>query len=538
MTWHAWLSELRARTALGILGIVAVAISVAACGERTPNDEGTSGANKDNNASYPFEVTGVPDRYVIEAADRGGTKQDWDYEMGSDTPLTVVKAGGQVIIGSVITWEPMESELRWASRSGDPDPVAFTLPDGRPAAFGEGQVGAWNDLVVEVGKTEALRIAADDISRDELEKWATRFQSDGDRAKAPTVSDLPDGAEVVGSVQPDLLIALRAEVYRHVSSVPGPKSGYSIGWVDHQIQAQNASLDSLAVMVLPGSAGDIDALKMGLASGNNADGPVITSLSINKNPDLEGVFIDGSAQFGSGQRSVVTTGERGALVVVTAYGENPPSESELVAIATSVKPITADDWAKFQEEIFGGPRLVPDKGEQEITRGRQGDVEWLLQTITHKQPEGVERQTGPDTHGPLGPTTVAVNECLKLSNRKRACATPSGGGTNGSFYIWNKANSQDFDTVDLPAFALITTPIADATKLRLRIGDDTTEADLHVVPEGDWNNAKAAVVFMDLSAGSVIPTCVDDVPTPPEGLHVARIDLLDVNGEVLGCLGM
>lgn len=507
---------MRVRSLVGVVTVGAVVL--AACGD--PGQQGTPEPSAGEQA-HPFAVGEVAAHYELSVAGRGTDDQDWDAEMGADVPYVVVDVDGRTVVASVVPWEPMESSLQWASGSGDPEPETFVLEDGRPAAFGEGTDGGWSDLVIEVGPTEALRIATENGTRDELVQMASHIDSDGNAATAPVVDDPPAGWQVLGSVQPDALAALRAQVFRRSNSMPGPPSGYGIGWLDQRLPEQNSSLSSLAVMVLPGDAAALEALAAPRPRYGGTETPV--RLEVEGRP---AVLFDGEARFGSGLRSLVTNSETGALVVVTAYGEGLPTEQELATLAGSVRPIDEREWEEFEVEVSGGADLVADRGETELARGEADGVEWLLQTSTFQPPPGAPEQSG-----------VRVDECLKLSNRQRSCPNPSGGGNSGSVFLWT-SQADSFDDIGLPEYLMITTSLPDARRMRVSVGDTVAEADVHAVPGGSADSVGAGVAFIDLPELTLVATCLPDPPPAPEGMGTFRVDLLDSTGATIGCVGL
>jgi hypothetical protein len=503
-----------------LVGMVTVGVLVlVACGD--PGQQGTPEPSAGDEA-HPFAVGEVAEHYELSVAGRGTYDQDWSSEMGADEPYVVIDVDGRTVAASVVPWEPMESSLQWASASGDREPETFVLDDGRPAAYGEGTDGGWSDLVIEVGPTEALRIATENGTREELVEMARHIDSDGDAAAAPTVDDPPTGWQVLGNVQPDALVALRSQVYPRATAAPGPPSAFSVGWLDQRLPEQNSSLSSLAVMVLPGEAADLEALAAPRPTYGGADVP--SRMEVDGRP---AVLFDGQAQFGGGLRSLVTNSETGALVVVTAYGEGLPTEQELVALAGSVRSIGEREWEEFEVEVFGGADLVADRGETELVRGEADGVEWLLQTSTFQPPPGTPEQSG-----------VRVDECLKLSNRQWSCPSPRGGGADGSVFLWS-SQEESFADIGLPEYLMVTTRVPDARRMRVTIGDTVVEADVEPVPGGSADTIGAGVAFVDLPEQTMLfpTTCLPAPPPAPDGMGPFRIDLLDGAGTTIGCVG-
>jgi hypothetical protein len=513
------------RSMVWVLGAGVVALGACGEGERRAQPDPAP-------VAHPFAVGQVPAHYQLVVAGRGTDQQQWSAEMGADEPYVAVDADGRIVVASIVPWEPMESSLEWASASGDVEPETFVLDDGRPAAYGEGTDGGWDDLVIEVGPTEALRVATEDAPREELVGLADHITTDGDASAAPEVEGEPESWRVLGSVEPDAVMALRAEVHPRSNAVPGPPSGYSVGWLDERPPMSNSGISSLTAMVLPGDAADLEALAVRPPRFGPSTPP--SRVEVAGRPAL---LFDGTAQFGGGLRSIVTNDESGALVVVAAYGEALPSQRELVAIAGSVRPIDEAEWTQFEIDTFGGSSLVADRGETELARGKEGDVEWLLQTSTHQVPSGAMGPNGDGTLGPLGPTSVQVDECLKLSIRQRACPLPSGGGSDGSVYLWT-SSAPDFDGLGLSEFVMITTSRADARRMRVTVGGEVAEADVHPVPDGAVDNAGAGVVFIDIPDQMTLPICNPSPPPAPDGMELARVELLDGAGRPIGCVGM
>jgi hypothetical protein len=480
------------------------------------------------------DADAVPSDYRLVAVGRGTDDPTWDDEMGSDETLTVVDVDGREVHASVVAWEPMESELKWASRSGDTSPEVFALEDGRPAAYGEGTDGAWDDLVIEVGDTEALMIAAQDATKDELVGFAEHIVTDGDRTVAPVVQDAPDGWQVRGSIGIDAAVAMRAESYGRSNEVPGPASSYAMSWVDTLPVEHEGPAGSLSVMIIPGASADLAALATVRRSWEPVDEPVPVEAD-----DRAGVIVSSTAQFGGGVVTLFLESGTGALVVVTATGTRVPTNDELLALGASVHQVDDAEWDAARTAAFGGAELVADEGETEIARGEADGIEWLLQTRSSARPEGAVGSTGPETIGPLPPVAVQVDDCLKLSTRQRACASSSIAGSSGWISVWNDTLPSAAD-VDFPDFTVVATSNTAAGTARIRAGSTTIDGALSEVPGGDWEQARAGVIFGSPPAGTAIPTCNPDPPEPPPGSAIVayRIDLLDAAGTVVGCVGL
>lgn len=483
--------------------------------------------------AYPFAVGYVPDGYRLSAIGRGNDVAEWDDEMGSDEPFTVLDVDGDSVVARVVPWEPVEGELRWASTSGDTSPELFVLDDGRNAAFGQGQSStygsgstAWNDVVVEVEPGVALHVAGDAMTRDVLVEVAEAIDPAIERTAAPVVSNVADSWRVLGSVQPDGVVAMAADVRPRTSAVPGPDSAYSIGFDRALAAGSDGGLtDTLAVMTLPGDSIDLAAL----SAPRFAGGEVITPLAVDVD-GRPGFVSESYGRFGGSVRSLVTTGDDGALIVVASSGGSFVDPADLVRVAASVAPVGSAEWDGATVEAFGGPGLNPDDGESAIAAGTFGDVGWLLQTRTAEVPEGIV--------GSTAGTFVNVDECLKLSTLERLCTSAGFGGSGGSISVWN-TSSPGFDEMGVPPFVTITSDDPDAVIARLSSGGESHDVELHRVPGGADGNATAGLAVLDVPPG-MIATCHPnpaELPQPPSGMAVGRVDLIDDAGTVIGCIG-
>ncbi|MDQ2677319.1 MAG: hypothetical protein M3Y51_01145, partial [Actinomycetota bacterium] len=484
-------------------------------------------------AAYPFEVGYVPAGYRLSAIGAGTDEPEWDPEMGSDQPYTVIDVDGITAIARVAPWEPMESEFQWASGSGDHSPELFALEDGRNAAFGDAQdamttteVTTWNDLVVEVDRGTAL-VVAGDLPKETLVEVAEGIDPAIERTAAPVVADAPDSWTVLGSVQPDGVVALATEVRPRTPAVPGPAGAYAVGYDRPLLPGSDGGLtDTLAVMTLPGASIDLDALTVQRPHGGELVGAV--TVDVDGRP---GHVTDSYARFGGRVRSLAKRGEDGALIVVTASTASRLDADELARVAASVRRLDGDAWDQAIVDVFGGPGLQPDAGEAAIATGSFGDVGWLLQTRTYEVAEGIV--------GATAGTFVNVDECLKLSTRQRLCNASGFGGSGGGISVWNRS-SPEFDELGVPPFVTITSNDPAAVTARLTLGDEVHDVGLHPVPGGAQGNLTAGIAAIDVPPG-IIPTCHPDpseLPEPPAGITAGRIDLLDEQGAVIGCIGM
>lgn len=144
-------------------------------------------------------------------------------------------------------------------------------------------------------------------------------------------------------------------------------------------------------------------------------------------------------------------------------------------------------------------------GRIEIARGTEDGVEWLLQT----------------GNGQAG----HVDPCLRLSTYRRACAPQ-----NGTTVEWAGPGEGD----DLPPFAIVATERqAAVARVVAMDGEVLGESVLHPVGDGP---GRAAVIF----AGVNMFGCADPAELSvefPDAYVVARVDLLNESGAVIGCHG-
>lgn len=475
MTTHEILTAatVRRHLAVPLVLLASLAALLVGCGD----DEGPS-ESADRAESHPFEidVAAVPTDYELVAIGTGTDVAEWNSEMGSDEPLTVVEVDGVEVHARLVAWDPMEGALRYASRSGDSAAEEFVLDDGRPAAHGEGVDGRWNDLVIEVDDTVALVIASDGATREELIEFSAHLRSDGDRTRPPNVVDPPEGWITVGSVGADALLAMRSEPYPRTNAVPGPATGHAMGWVDRRPPPEYEYPGALTLAVLPASSADLDAIERSTTQAWEP-GPAPIRVDVAGRP---GVVVESGMRFGGTHRVLATHDADGALVVLNATGGVFPSVDELVALAGSV------------------------------------------------------RQVGEDIQGELPSVSVRVDDCLKLSTMERVCTLPSG-GRGGSIGTWDE--DSEVATVDFPSFTLIVTPDTGAASVRATAGEQVAEAPLAEVPGADWDQARAGLLFARKPPGA-FPSCLAEPPEPPPGSNLSsmRIDLLDAAGAPVGCI--
>jgi hypothetical protein len=540
------------------------ALSLACSGDG--DDTTTGGGDADDEVrsaeASPFAVGTVPAGFALETAGRGTGTQQWGEDStGTDEPFTVlappgVDAGGDgVVIVSVTGYAGYQGGLSQAAGGyGSGDAEAFEV-GGEPAIYtpagadGFGADSGWADLVVSRGDDLAVRVTSAHADRDELVDIAERVEPADDHARAPSVSDPPDGLEVLGSVDAGVGISLSAYVWPDSDSVPGLGDAYGAGWLSgpaaappdagagpsvtvvgpapptveagpggvpappagsEQGTAPLPEPTSLTLVAYPGEAADLGALPALTHLGHG--GRIVTPLTVG---GLPGVLVESGGPGGdfgspSASRTVLTYAPWGDLLMAGGSGvpEGVPTADQLAEMLASVSQATPDAWEAFETEAAGGPGLHPDGGAIELERGTvdgaDGEVEWLLQA-----------------------RSGALDACLKLSTRERACAI--GGSSSDGTSLGTGGGIPDRDG-GVPEFVL-TTIDAPGARLRVTTPEGTAEGTLHPIPDSDlWGG----VVFAE-GLGTVAPICAG-IPEPPDEMTAVTIEVLDEAGAVVGCI--
>ena len=540
-------------------GLCAVAVACSGDGNGAGDTEtdgpGTSDRHRTTEAS-PFVVGTVPPGFALETAGRGTGIQEWGSDsFGTDQPLTVLAPPGveadsdEAVIVQVTGFEGHQGGLSQASGAyGSEEAEEFEV-DGRPAIYspagaqGFGEPEERADLVVVRGDDLAVQVSAADADRDTLVDIAQRVEPDADHARAPHVPDPPEGLEVVGSVDAGVIVSLSAYVTADSDSVPGLGSAYGAGWLSGpagpppetgagppvtevgpapttvgagpgtSAEAPAAEPTPLTLVAYPGRAADLDALGA-LVHVDHRD-PTVTLLSIDGRPavvvDSNQAVDEHSPPFTT--RTVLTHAPWGDLLMAGSSGspDAMPSADQLTEMLASVRQASAEEWEAFEVQAAGGPGLHPDDGAVEIERGTvattDGDVDWLLQA-----------------------RPGALDACLKLSTRERACAT--GGSSSDGTSLGTGGGRPDEDS-GVPGFVLA---ILDTTGARLRATtpEATGEGSLHAITDSDL---RGGVVFVDGLGDAPAFTCPGD-PEPPGHMTPVTLELLDGAGTVLGCVDM
>jgi hypothetical protein len=432
---------------------------------------------------------------------------------GTDEPYTVLARGTDVIVVSITGFEGYQGGIDQASNPYGAEGVESFTIDGTDARFVPAS-GHWADLVAVRGDDLAVRVTAPAASRDELVDILERVEVGPDRTRAPSVPDPPDGWEAVGSVDVDGVLASVASVASAgPRTSPGPMSAHGAGWT-----APGSTIEGqqVTVQTLPGGSADLAAVPHIV---RRFPDRTVTShdREVAGRPAVVVEWTDGDEGFGG--RSVWVDSAWGDVVVVTAMGTPPVGEEELVALAASVQPTDETGWEAFVIEMTGGPGLHPDEGRTELARGQAGDLEWLLQNGL-SQDALMNDPNLATTDDPKG-----VDPCLKLSNRKRVCAS-SGGGTTDD-WIRSAEASDGF-----PSFVVVSTT-REGAAIRVTTDGEETTVPLAAVPGGGLWGAAAVIDGAGMSICQGPPGV-----TAAESITAMRIELLDAQGAVIGCLGL
>ena len=477
-------------------------------------------AEADAAIASPFAVDLDVDGYKAVTAGTGTEQQTWGSDSEStDEPFIALRRSGQegpngVVIVSVTGFEGQEGGLSQSARGSGDREQAFTL-DGREAIYsppGADALGpTWADLVAVVGEDLAVRVTAPAASREELVEWLGRVTTNG-REEPPSV-DVGDGVEVIGTVRADAAIASRASPSPNSDQVPGAETSVSVGWTDAPTGTR-----SLTLMALPGEAADLEALAVGQMVLGWHD-PTVELGERGGRRDL--IVEEDDSTYERHTRTIWMEAPNGDLLMARASGLELPSREELFTLLEDVRPTDEASWEALVIEATGGPGLHPDDGRVEIARGTVGELEWLMQTGPLQIPEVTEE--GDVTEGEMG-----IDPCLKLSNRRRAC----GGGGGGSNFDWIYSVPKSDEAV--PPYVILSTTL-DAASVRVTTRTDQATAPLHQVPGEDlWG----AVVFVH-DPGLAVGMCADQPPStvPDHEIVTMRVDALDEDGNVIGCLG-
>jgi hypothetical protein len=437
-----------------------------------------------------FTADAVPAGYDLAIAGDGGLSPEWGEDSsGTHEPFVALRDEDGIVVVSVTGFEGYQGGLEQAAL-GYTDDLEPTDVDGDRAVFTPADGSRPADLVVERGDDLAVRARGAGRTEEELAALVRATEPSRSRNRPPSV-DPRDGFEELGDVTADVVLAMEASLSPFESDlVPGPSTASVIGW--------RAGNRHLVAEVLPADEDAVAAIAEGVLLGRPYGLESAMSTEVDGRP---ATALRGEAVV------VVTTTSWGDLLVVKSSNLPLLDVDDLVTVASSVRRIDEKSWDALIVEASGGPGLHSDRDGVELSRGEEGDVEWLLQA----KPGNATPQEAFDG-GPAGGWWI--DPCLKLAVGPRACASQGGGGNHtGSYYL-----SATDPVPGLPGFVVVVTAIEAAS-----VGTGGTIAPLHRLP-GDvprWGG----VLF---TGQPRFPRC--DVPG--EGL-----DLLDIGGTVVGCVG-
>ena len=479
-----------------------------ACADDDDDPSARAGENLSAESSA-FTVGHAPDGYVGVMAAKGTQRPAWgpDEDSGHE-PFTVLSSDGtadgdEVVVVSFTGYERrqggLEQASRWRSGIVQPKPVEI---DGHDAYFVEAFMDEgrqrWSDLVVDQGNDLAVRITSIDGTLDELRAVLPSVVIPTSHDHAPEIVDPPRGLEVVGSADIDAVVALDPWVDPERRYVPGPRGSRSASW-----EGSDGFRDQVVVMTIPGRWVDLDVLRY--APSGESFIREEREIEVGDEPAvlLETPRLDGSPH----ARAIVWVAPWGDVVLAHSEGlDGPLSVEALSAIAESVERADEPAWARFADDLDGGPGFRADLSRKEVTRGTIEGLEWLLQT---SDPE-IARDFGEGLE-------VGVDGCLKFSDGSRRCGQ---GGT------WSGADSVQPNLESDPPFLILTTD-RPAHALQVVGADGVPLGDpseLVPVPGGGMS---AGVVFLPTGNNIGCEVPVDD------GEYSVRV--LAEHGRDLGC---
>ncbi|HTO00447.1 MAG TPA: hypothetical protein VL068_07215, partial [Microthrixaceae bacterium] len=488
--------------------------------------------------AHPFKAD-APEAFELVAVGPGSWSQAWgDDVMGNNSPFTVLTDGTREVIVSTAGIGAAGGPQS-AFTEFHPD-IEKLKVDSRPAVFGlpwESATGGSTpaEISIDLGDGVAIGLRGPDMTRQDLVALARHVDAPVDHALAPIVDGLPQPWTIVGSVDADVFGAITSHFRPSATEGPGPTSGLGMGWT--------SSTSQISVVILRGDAADMDALlqPMDLGDGESSLGRKVT---VGSRP---GVLFAISTRTATGisaspRVSVVVHDDSGSLVFVTVSDSTVVPEAEIFAIAESVRAVDQGTWdagvEQLKVKIAGGPGLHPDPGSTQIARGKEGDLEWLLQTA----PSDQVSDNGPEL----------VGYCLKLSDYTRACAGQPTTKSRGGRTVPSAERDVNWnDSVDANIYVALKDSLPKGFRpfiigelsapekgpldgFSLRARTESTEASTTLVPI-PGTKSYAAIMFVD-AVGT--PVCVDAKPPPDSNIHPVTVELLSPTGSTLACFGI
>lgn len=295
------------------LSVVAGFLVVAACGS-----ESTTGTADPESRARPFILEGLPADYVPVGAGAGGD-QDWATDWGSDSPFVVLQQDDRRVRVEAFGLEYAEQ----APESGQL-PARGSTSD------------QWTFSERLRGDGIALRATSRDVGVPELDRLLEAVEAEG-RRFAPSVGDLPDGWEVVGGSDADVVMSMDGDL--------GPADGFGAIWVRGDPNIDGAP--RLTAVSLAGDA-DVRAWEGELYAPANWFGDAHGELV--EVDSREAAFVVLGKWEGGPNHVLLSRMEDGSLLVLTSSGNELLSREQLIAFAASARPATAQEWQELEDQ--------------------------------------------------------------------------------------------------------------------------------------------------------------------------------------------
>lgn len=293
--------------------LVAVATLVlASCGsDSSSNDPGAPEAT-----ATPFILDGLPDDFVPVRVGEGGASQDWGTDWGSDSPF-VVLGQGDLRVKVAARGTEYEGEVPGSGQF----PVSGSTTE------------QWNVSGRTTGDDIVLEAMSRDVDITVLDRLLAAVEAEG-RRSAPSVDDLPDGWEVIGHSDADIVTSW--------SSGRAPSGGFGATWV------RGEDVDGaprLFAVNLPGDTVDLGAWVGDLARPVNwfgdAHGEPIEV------DGREAVFVVLDEGEGGPDHVVLSRMADGSVLGLSSSGNELLTREQLVDLAASARPATQQEWEQL-----------------------------------------------------------------------------------------------------------------------------------------------------------------------------------------------